>query len=324
MSQQNHKEQIQPKALSSEEALASLYSSLDDLVALRFHVKQYKLNSQQKVLEQTSGGHPSLRKGSGMIFSEVRQYQPGDDIRHIDWRVSARTQKVHTKVFSEEHEKPVLLVTEQSPALFFGSRVQLKAAQALNVAALLGWIALHQNDQVGGMAFNQTQQAWIAPKRQSRTLLQWFHQALHLQHQLKQPGTTTPEPWQQACQQLSRQLRPGSKIFLIGDLLNFNDATLDQLRNLRKQAEITAIHIYDPLEKNLPQQGWLSFTSGWFSDRILPLNSAQKTIRSRYRHNYVSRWQALQKRLQTLHIPLVEVSTQQAALPQLIQHRVIQ
>ena len=122
---------------------SSLYTTLNQLVESRFHVKHHTLGSQQKVMQQVSGGHHSLRKGSGMTFSEVRQYQAGDDIRHIDWRVTARTQKAHTKVFTEEHERPVLIVAEQTPTLFFGSKVQLKAAQVLNVAALLGWCLIN-------------------------------------------------------------------------------------------------------------------------------------------------------------------------------------
>ncbi|MDX1353346.1 MAG: DUF58 domain-containing protein, partial [Thiomicrorhabdus sp.] len=83
---------------------SSLYSDLSELVAFRFHVKQKKLSHQQNRIATNSGNHLAVRKGRGMTFSEVRQYQPGDDIRYIDWRVTARTQKTHTKVFVEEHE----------------------------------------------------------------------------------------------------------------------------------------------------------------------------------------------------------------------------
>ena len=301
----------------------SLYTQLNALVEARFHVKHRSLGSQQKVMQQMSGGHHSIRKGSGMTFSEVRQYQAGDDIRHIDWRVTARTQKAHTKVFTEEHEKPVILVAEQTPALFFGSQVQLKTAQVLNVAALLGWCTLQQNDLVGGLVFNGQQQAWIAPKRQQQTLLSWFNKALTLQKTLQQPGKANPLYWQQACQQLLKVVKPGSKIFLIGDFLNLSDVVQNQLKTLRKHSEITAIHIYDPLEKTLPKLGWLSLTTSWASDHLLPINSLKEETRQRYQAQYQQAWEQAQQTFRNMKVPLIELSTTDSAIHTLINQRVI-
>lgn len=301
----------------------SLYTTLNELVEARFHVKHRSLGSQQKVMQQASGGHQSLRKGSGMTFSEVRQYQPGDDIRHIDWRVTARTQKAHTKVFTEEHEKAVLLVAEQTPALFFGTQVQLKASQVLNVAALLGWCTLGQNDLIGGMVFNSEQQTWVTPKRQQQTLLSWFNKALLLQHTLQQPGTANPLYWQQACQQLVKVVKPGSKLFLIGDLLNLNEITLNYLKTVRKHSEITAIHIYDPLEKSLPKLGWLSLTASWASSNLLPINSLKSETRKRYHDQYEQAWQTAKQSFMGMRVPLVEISTADSALSVLIAQRIV-
>lgn len=286
-------------------------------------MKHRSLGSQQKVMLQASGGHQSLRKGSGMTFSEVRQYQAGDDIRHIDWRVTARTQKAHTKVFTEEHEKPVLLVAEQTPALFFGTQVQLKVSQVLNVAALLGWSTLQQNDLIGGLVFSGQKQAWIAPKRQQQTLLSWFNKALVLQNTLQQPGTANPLYWQQACQQLVKVVKPGSKLFLIGDLFDLNELTLSHLKTLRKHSEITAIHIYDPLEKALPKLGWLSLTASWTSSNLLPINSLKTTTRKRYQAQYEQAWQEAKQHFTNMKIPLIEISTADSALKALIAHRVV-
>jgi len=301
----------------------TLYTHLNDLVGARFHVKHRSLGSQQKVMQQVSGGHHSLRKGSGMTFSEVRQYQPGDDIRHIDWRVTARTQKAHTKVFTEEHEKPVIIVAEQTPALFFGSQVQLKVAQVLNVAALLGWCTLQQNDLIGGLVFNGSQHAWIAPKRQQTTLLSWFNKALVLQKTLQQPGSANPLYWQQACQQLIKVVKPGSKVFLIGDFLNLSEVAQNQLKTLRKHSEITAIHIYDPLEKNLPKLGWLTLTSSWASDHLLPINSLKTDTRQRYQAQYQQAWEQAQLTFRNMKIPLIEISTTDSAINTLITQRVV-
>jgi len=302
---------------------SNLYSTLNQLVEARFHVKHRTLGSQQKVMQQVSGGHHSLRKGSGMTFSEVRQYQAGDDIRHIDWRVTARTQKAHTKVFTEEHEKPVLIVAEQTPALFFGSQVQLKTAQVLNVAALLGWCTLQQNDLIGGLVFNGQQQMWIAPKRQQQTLLSWFNKSLVLQNALQQPGSANPLYWQQACQHLLKVVKPGSKLFLIGDFLNLSEVAQSQLKTLRKHSEITAIHIYDPLEKTLPKLGWLSLTASWASENLLPINSLKKETRQRYQDQYQQAWSNAQQTFRNMKIPLIELATNESAIQTLIAQRIV-
>lgn len=308
----------------AESSTDDLYSTLDELVAFRFHVKHRTLSSQQKVMEQLSGGHHSLRKGSGMIFSEVRQYQAGDDIRHIDWRVSARTQKVHTKVFTEEHEKPVVIVSEQTPALFFGSQVRLKAVQGLNLAAIIGWTALQQGDLIGGLSFNQNHQSWVNPKRQKQTLLSWLQQTIVLQHSLKQPGTSQPHLWQQATQQLLKTVKPGSKLFLIGDMLNLNEASLQHLQSLRKHSEITAIHLFDPLEKELPKLGWLNLSANWLNEGLLPLNSLRNETRRQYRQTYENAWQTAEKNLRNMQIPLIEVSTVDSPMEALLKYKIIQ
>ena len=302
---------------------SNLYSQLNELVEARFHVKHRSLGSQQNILQQMSGGHHSLRKGSGMTFSEVRQYQAGDDIRHIDWRVTARTQKAHTKVFTEEHEKPVIIVAEQTPALFFGSQVQLKVAQALNVAALLGWCTLQQNDLIGGLVFNGQQHAWVAPKRQQQTLLSWFNKALALQNSLIQPGASNPLYWQQACQQLIKVVKPGSKLFLIGDFFNLSEVAQNQLKTLRKHSEIIAIHIYDPLEKALPKLGWLSLTTSWTSDHLLPINSLKNDTRQRYQAQYQQVWEQAQHTFRNMKIPLIEIATTDSAIHALITQRIV-
>jgi uncharacterized protein (DUF58 family) len=302
---------------------SSLYSTLDELMGWRFHVKHRQLNNVQKVMDQISGQHHSLRKGSGMVFSEVRQYQPGDDIRHIDWRVSARTGKVHTKLFSEEHEKPILVISEQSPSLFFGSQVRLKSAQVLNLASILGWTALQQGDAVGGLAFSPGHLAWIAPKRQQKTWLHWLQQAAKLQQGLQTPGKSQPHFWQQATTQLLKTVKPGSKLFLIGDLFSLNEATLNNLQRLRKHSDISAIHVYDALEKELPALGWLSLSDGAFDSPALTIDSSLPITRQHYREQFEQAGVQATQRFRQHGIPLTLVSAQEAPLAALLRQQLL-
>ncbi|BCN92280.1 hypothetical protein THMIRHAM_00650 [Thiomicrorhabdus immobilis] len=259
-----------------------------------------------------------------MTFSEVRQYQPGDDIRHIDWRVTARTQKTHTKVFVEEHERPTLLITEQTPHLFFGSKVRLKTAQALNVAAILAWVSLTHNERVGGITFNHLHSQWIPPKRSPNTVLQLLQKGIELQQQIKRPMAPDSQVWVETLQQLLKVNKPGNQVFLIGDMMQLASHASAQLYKLKHNTDITAIHIYDKLERELPKLGWLSMTQNLSSDKLVKLDSFRAKTRHSYHTLYQEQWHATREVFSKLNIPLIEIGTHQEPLMTLIQQKLIQ
>ena len=141
------------------------YCDLSQLIQQRHSGQQLNLLQRKRALSLLSGPNKSNFRGRGIDFEEVRSYQPGDDIRTIDWRVTARTGNPHTKIFREERERPVLVVTDLGNNMFFGSRRCLKSVLACNVSALLCWAALNQGDRVGGLVFNELGHREIRPKR---------------------------------------------------------------------------------------------------------------------------------------------------------------
>lgn len=301
----------------------SLYSQLDELVAFRFHVKQKKLKHQPNQLAHHSGEHTALKKGRGMTFSEVRQYQPGDDIRHIDWRVTARTQKPHTKLFIEENERPTLVVVEQTANMFFGSKVHTKAAQALNVAAILGWVSLQQNERIGALLFNGQKHHWQAAKRKTSEWGFCLQQAIAIQNQLRQPQPANPQDWPQALKQLLLSPSANHKVFLIGDMINMTQCAAKELLQLSKKADVSAIHIYDPLEKQLPHFGWLNLTPSLQSDNWLQLDSNNPKTQAAYQDLYQKQWQQTFERCSQLGIALIEVSSAANPMSALMQQQLI-
>lgn len=302
----------------------SLYSNLKELVEFRFHVKQKKLNHQQDIIVAQTGSHLAIKKGRGMTFSEVRQYQPGDDIRHIDWKVTARIQKPHTKLFVEENERPTVLVIEQTPNLFFGSQVRLKTAQALNIGAILAWVSLTHNERVGGICFNHQHRSWISPKRSQQTVLNLLQQSIDLQSAISAPSSPQPTSWPNALNQLMKANKPGTKLFLIGDMMQLTATARPQLIKLNKNADVTAIHIYDELERNLPSLGWLSLTSHFNSHQIVKLDSFREKTRQAYEDIYQQQWHTTENAFAQLSIPLVQIGTHQEPLMSLVQNRLIQ
>ncbi len=297
-----------------------LYSQLEALLAWRFQLKRFRLTAQQKLVASKGGYQQALRKGRGMAFLEVREYAPGDEIRHIDWKVSARTQKTHTKVFTEELETPVVCLLEQTPPLFFGSRQRFKADQALHIMAILGWISLHQGDRFGGAIFNHQTHQWLEPKHQLKTLMHFLQQAIELQSQLQSPSQPQAFAWTDQIAHYQKQLRPGTRIFLIGDFIHQPADFVQQLSQLKKHNDLTLIHISDPIEKQLPDQGVLTLTNGQIQTH---LNSSDPKQRQAYAQSYQNAWQALQQRLRPFHIPLIDISTDQDPLQGLITQGVI-
>ena len=134
---------------------AGVRTSLAELIDMRHRVREVPLFSTPHRRSPLVGLHHSKLRGRGVDFDQVRIYQAGDDVRTIDWRVTARTQEPHTKLFHEERERPIYILVEQSPRLFFGSGLAFKSVLAAQAASLVGWAALSHNDRVGGLVFGQ-------------------------------------------------------------------------------------------------------------------------------------------------------------------------
>ena len=195
-------------------------------------------------------------KGRGMEFSECRQYQPGDDIRSIDWRITARTGKTYSKLFSEEKERPVYVLLDLSPSMYFGSQFRLKSVQACHLTALLAWATKQKSDRVGGIIIGAFGHKELKPQRQQRGIMQLLN-AMVSQHNAQlisasKPPAASTESLASALVRLRRLCKTGSHIMLISDFLNLDEAAQAQLALLKRHNEVEAWQIFDPLEEYLP------------------------------------------------------------------------
>lgn len=228
-------------------------------------LQQYSYQANSVLANKTlakaklAGGHLSPIKGRGMEFNECRQYQPGDDIRSIDWRITARTGKTYSKLFSEEKERPVYVLLDLSSSMFFGSQYRLKSAQACHLTALLAWATKHKSDRVGGIIIGAFGHKELKPQRQQRGIMQLLNEAVTLHNaQLNQPSINSnhvSEPQESLATALTRLrllCKTGSHIMIISDFLNLDDKAQKQLALLKRHNEIEAWQIYDPLELSLP------------------------------------------------------------------------
>jgi uncharacterized protein (DUF58 family) len=213
------------------------------------------LSPRKTVQAKLAGSYLAKTKGRGMEFDEARHYQAGDDIRAIDWRVTARTGKTHTKLYREEKERPVFVLTDLSSSMQFGTQFLFKSVQAAHLTALIAWAARKRGDRIGGLVFNQHQHIECKPFTRQKAVLSLLNSMIKVQQSVpnnnseKQVEVTLGD----ACARLRRLAHPGSLIFILSDFSQLNDIAKQHIAQLSKHCEVIAYPISDPFEHQLPK-----------------------------------------------------------------------
>lgn len=225
---------------------------IDDLIALRRQAAALDLSSRRRVMTDSAGTHVSGFRGRGMDFEEHRAYQPGDEARTIDWRVTARTGKPHVRLYREERERPVLLAVDLRAPMWFGTRRCFKAVLAARAAALCAWSAAANGDRVGGLSFGLGRHTETRPAGGP-------HGSLRLLHSLVSAAPAVAHnasrDFADAIQRLLRMARPGSLVGLFSDFRGLGQTETDLIRRLARRAEMIVGFVQDPLEAELPPPG---------------------------------------------------------------------
>jgi uncharacterized protein (DUF58 family) len=197
-----------------------------------------------------AGSYRSRFRGRGVDFLESRNYQPGDDIRNMDWRVTARTGRAHTKIFQEERERPVLVVLDASPSLFFGTRERLKSVAAGLLAGAIAWTAVRRGDRIGAFLFSGEEHRELRPAggrrgamRVIQSLVDWLDPERARQGE---------EPLSVALERVRHAVRPGSLVIIISDFFNLDEACNRHISRLRQHNDLIGCQIVDPAEEALP------------------------------------------------------------------------
>ncbi|MBL4900591.1 MAG: DUF58 domain-containing protein [Colwellia sp.] len=268
-------------AVNCQAQLASINSNgvelaITELIHYQNKTALIDLSARKNIRGQMSGNYLSRNKGRGMEFDEVRHYQTGDDIRAIDWRVTARTGKTHTKLFREELERPVLIATDLSANMHFGSQLLFKSVQAAHVAALVAWHAKNHGDRLGGIVFNQHEHLELKPRSRKEGVLHYLHALTSLhqsQHSIQNKAVTEESSnslgyFNENCARIRQLAKPGSLVYLITDAqpiknlliqhpnqptaLNQEVSALRHLTQISQHCELVICLITDPLEHELP------------------------------------------------------------------------
>ena len=229
-----------------------------------------------------SGEYHSAFKGRGMSFSEVREYQYGDDVRSIDWNVTARTGDPHIKIFEEERELTLMLLVDVSPSCFFGTIDQFKHEVITEICAVLAFSATQNNDKVGLLLFSDDVELYIPPKKGRSHILRIIRELIHHEPQGKQTNLAIP------LRYLNNVIKKRSIAFVLSDFIT--NGYDEALRIAAKRHDVIGFMVYDRHEKELPDAGLLSVRDRESGEAFL-MDTSSVMLRSVYRERFAQRLQ---------------------------------
>ncbi|WP_317928687.1 DUF58 domain-containing protein [Halioxenophilus sp. WMMB6] len=295
------------KSLSSRTGVSGVHAELEELLLTRLTASQLNLQYAKPSRSLLAGPIHTRTKGRGMEFEEVRVYHPGDDIRSIDWRVTARTQVTHTKLFQEEREKPVLVVVDQRSNMFFGSQRCFKSVYAAHLAAAIGWAAIGQNDRIGALLFADDTQQDVRPKRSKHAQLALLQKLVEFNQRLHSPLPSGRKiSMEEMLADVRRVAKPGTNIFILSDFSDLNPECEKQLYLLARHNDVSLFHIFDTLEQQLPNTAQLSVSNG---HQRLQLNPQELGFQQRYQNLFDSRLARLQQIANSFAVNVVNACT---------------
>ncbi len=258
-----------------------------------------------------TGAYVSHFRGRGMEFDESRPYQPGDDPRNIDWRVTARSKEAYTKLFREERERPVLVVVDLRNNMHFATQGSFKSVIASRAAALISWAAHHRGDRLGGLIFGDSTHRELKPKLGRQAALRYVHELVNhpdWQRSVEGPAKDEEPPLTEAMSALRRVARPGSLVAVISDFIGFSRAAQSYLAGVARHNEVLAVFVSDPLEHELPPPGRYRLVS---NDVELAIDTYARTARQDYENAFEERQHNLEKFCQSYGIHLMSISTEE-------------
>lgn len=280
--------------------------SLKELITLKPAGDMIKL-STPRIRADSAGGHLSPFKGRGVEFDESRPYQEGDDLRTIDWRVTARTGKPHTKVFREERNRPVIVWLDLRASMMFATRGAFKAVVAARAAALIAWSAVANGDQLGGLVFSESGHEELRPRLGRRAVLRLL-QLIAVNPAWTQ-AATQPDPGAvlHALKRLTRVARPGSLAFLFSDFIGLDRECERQLTELASHCDVHLLHLFDPVEEELPPPGEYRIH---IDNRVLTVNTSDMALRKRYQQAFEERRAQIRNLARLPSVRLIPCSTE--------------
>ena len=265
-------------------------------------VRQIEIRTKNIVNDFFGGDYHSNFKGRGMTFSEVREYVPGDDVRSIDWNVTARTGKPHLKIFEEERELSVLILIDVSSSGVFGSKKNLKIDLGVEIAAMLSFSAIKNNDKVGLALFSDKVEKYIPPKKGKKHVLRLITDIVNHDFENSNKRTSIKT----AIDFANKISKRKSVIFLISDFID--DNFWNELKFLNFKHDVIGLQIYDSYERNFPNLGIINIHDSETGENAW-IDTTNKKIRDKFQKNSIEKLNSFSKKCKNIGFDLIQIST---------------
>jgi len=285
-----------------------IYVNLRDLVVSKRRAQGFSFLPLQPVHSLLAGRHASRLRGRGLDFEEIRRYQFGDDIRQIDWKVTARTRKTHTRIYTEERERTTLLLVDQRITMFFGSVRNMKSVTAAEAAALGAWRVLSQKDRVGALVFNDSKIEEIRPQRSQSTAMRILHAIVEQNQALSVTGGVQANPgmFNEVLRHCDRLAKHDCLVCIISDGFGNDEESRQILTRIARHNDVLFAFIHDPLEVELPAAGRLVFGDGRLQ---LEVDTSNRRLREGFRTTFAEERAAGRRFLLHRETPVLPLGT---------------
>ncbi|MCB1088777.1 MAG: DUF58 domain-containing protein [Verrucomicrobiae bacterium] len=287
---------------------------LDELLQLKAEARGFSFLPRQPVHSLLAGRHASRLRGRGLSFEELRHYQPGDDVRSIDWRATARRGSPHVRVYNEERERPVLVVVDQRNPMFFGSRRAMKSVVAAEITALAAWRTLDVGDRVGGIVFNDADIAEVRPHRSQARALGLLHEVIRKNHQLASSDPPTGEVTLNDALEATLQVaKHDHLVVLVSDFDGADEETRRLATRLAAHNDVLAVLVYDPLGASLRGRPGMRAMDRGEHWEIPPGRDFSQSFQQEF-SDLLDQWREI---FRALKVPMLPISTDQPVAAQI-------
>jgi uncharacterized protein (DUF58 family) len=283
-----------------------VYANLDDLIRIQFKARNFSFLPQQPVTSVLSGRYASRLRGRGLNFEEIRRYLPGDDIRTMDWKVTARTRSPHVRVYTEEKDRAILLVVDQRINMFFGTRDKLKSVTAAELAALGAWRAVAVGDRIGAVVFNDDEIFDIRPQRSHKTVMSILGNVVQMNHALRADTPVEPNAGMlnRAVEKALQLVSHDGLIVMISDFFGVDEQTERLTARIAEHNDVLALLVHDPIRLQ-PAEERVTVSDGSLQ---MEIDFADKHVREKLAENYREEQEHITRFLNRLAAPLLMVS----------------
>ena len=293
-----------------------MYADLSELIALQHEARGFGFLPRHSVGSPLYGRYYSRLRGRGLNLEELRQYYPGDDIRLMDWKATIRTGKPHVRTYTEERDRPALLLVDQRISMFFGSRRTMKSVIAAEIAALAAWRVISAEDRVGALVFNDDGLFEIRPQRNRSAVLRLLQTIVDYNRRLRVGNdlTRNDDQFNRVLLKTEKLCTHDFLVIIISDLNGWDQTSVKHIKRIARHNDVIAFYIFDPLEKRLPQRGRYVVSDGRLQ---IEFDAREKETRKRFSDDFSNRVDDLTAQLKKHNVPVVLVDTVDSARDQI-------